>query len=183
MFVHNRPSVFFTLSAFFLCSLLTLATVHANDYQHSLTAGKMTFDWSLEGETLAVKIAAPTTGWVGIGFNPSNQMKDANFIVGYVKNGKVSVFDEYGVAAARHAQDTKRGGADNVTVVGGTEQGKQTVLEFTIPLNSGDEFDGTIDPNGDTVVLLAYGPDRDSTRMKHSAHETLTVNLSNGSVK
>lgn len=155
----------------------------AADYQHSITADDMSFDWSINGDVLAIKLTAPTKGWVGIGFNPSKKMKDADFIVGYVKGGKVSIFDEFGTQASKHGQDTKKGGKDDVTIVGGNEQGKQTTLEFTIPVKSGDSLDATLDLQGDTVVLLAYGPDRDSTRMKHAFHKVMTVNLSNGSVK
>ncbi|WP_028583238.1 DOMON domain-containing protein [Desulfogranum mediterraneum] len=159
------------------------ATASGADYQHSLSSGKMTFDWSVAGETLAVRLTAPTKGWLGIGFNPSKQMKDADFVVGYVKKGKVAIFDEVGTQATRHGKDKKKGGQDNVTLVGGSEQGKSTTLEFTIPLNSGDQLDSSLDPAADTVVLLAYGPDRDSTRMKHVYQARLVVNLSSGAVK
>ncbi|MBM9513514.1 DOMON domain-containing protein [Desulfogranum marinum] len=171
------------LVSLFVCTLLFTAQSSAADYQHSVTADKMRFDWSINGDVLAVKLTAPTKGWVGIGFNPSKKMKDADFIVGYVKGGKVSIFDEFGTQATQHGQDTKRGGNNDVTVVGGSEQGKQTTLEFTIPVKSGDSLDATLDLQGDTVVLLAYGPDRDSTRMKHTYHKAMIVNLSNGSVK
>lgn len=177
------PKYASALLSLFICILFFNAQSFAADYQHSVTADKMNFDWSLQGDTLAIKLTAPTKGWVGVGFNPSKRMKDADFIVGYVKGGKVSIFDEFGTQATQHGKDTKKGGKNNVTIVGGTEQGNQTTLEFTIPVNSGDALDATLDPKGDTVVLLAYGPDRDSTRMKHTYHKTITVNLSNGSVK
>lgn len=177
------PKYTSVLAILFISIACFTAQSFAADYQHSVTADKMRFDWSIDGEILAIKLTAPTKGWVGIGFNPSKKMKDANFIVGYVKGGKVSIFDEVGTQATKHGKDTKKGGKNDVTIVGGTEQGKQTTLEFTIPVNSGDPLDSVLDPQGDTVVLLAYGPDRDSTRMKHSFHKVLTVNLSNGSVK
>ena len=177
------PKFASALLSLFTCLLLFTAQPFAADYQHSVTADKMRFDWSINGDVLAIKLTAPTKGWVGIGFNPSNKMKDADFIVGYVKGGKVSIFDEFGTHASKHGKDTKKGGNNDVTIVGGTEKGKQTTLEFTIPVNSGDSLDATLDTQGDTVVLLAYGPDRDSTRMKHTFHKTMTVNLSDGSVK
>lgn len=165
----------------FFVSMVSVA--QSAEYQHSLTADKMTFDWSVEADTLAVKLSAPTTGWVAVGFNPSAKMKDANIVIGYVKKGQVKIVDDFGTAATQHKSDTKIGGAENVTVVGGSEEGDVTTIEFTIPLNSGDEKDGVIDPNGDTTVILAYGTERDSFRMKHKFHETLVVNLSTGAKK
>jgi len=165
------------------CSLLFAGTLYAGKYQHSVAIDKMSFDWSVTGDTLAVKIAAPTTGWVGIGFNPSDMMKDANIIIGYVKDGQVTISDDFGVGVTAHAPDEVKGGTSNVTVVGGSEAGNTTTLEFTIPLKSGDDKDGAIDPNADTKVMFAYGPDRDSMRMKHQYDKVVTINLSSGAMK
>jgi hypothetical protein len=164
-------------------SLFLTGTLWAADYQHSLTVDQMTFDWSVEGQNLMIKLSAPTKGWVGIGFNPSEGMKDANFILGYVKDGKVELSDDFGTQFTKHVQDIKQDGTDDVTVIGGNETGNTTTLEFSIPLKSGDASDGIIDPKADTVVLFAYGPDRDSFRMKHQYHKAITVNLESGSMK
>jgi hypothetical protein len=66
----------------------TAGLIQAADYDHELTAKDMTFAWKIDGDNLAIKISAKTEGWVGIGFNPSKQMKDANFVLGYVKKAK-----------------------------------------------------------------------------------------------
>lgn len=159
----------------------TFATsVWAADYQHSLDIEKMNFSWSVSGDHLAIKLSAPTTGWVAVGFNPTNKMKDADIIIGYVKKGEVKILDEFGMAATQHKSDSIIGGTDNVTVVGGTEADGATTIEFTIPLNSGDAKDTVIDPAVDTVVIVGYGPDKDSFRMKHKFRDTLTVNLASG---
>jgi hypothetical protein len=164
-------------------SLLLGGELRAAEYQHSLTVDQMTFAWSVVGENLAVKLSAPTTGWVAVGFNPTDMMKDANIIIGYVKDGKVEVSDDFGTQPTQHAADSKREGADNVTLIGGSETGTTTTLEFSIPLKSGDPNDGVIDPKADTKVMLAYGPDRDSTKLKHQFTRTVIVNLASGAKK
>lgn len=165
------------------CSLLLTGSLYAGTYQHSVMIDKMSFDWSIVGDTLAVKVAAPTTGWVGIGFNPTDMMKDANIIVGYVKDGKVEISDDFGTQVTQHSPDDKNGGTSNVTVVGGSEVGSTTTLEFTIPLKSGDANDQVIDPNADTKVMFAFGPDRDSLKMKHQYDKVVTINLGSGAMK
>jgi hypothetical protein len=165
------------------CSFLFAGALYAGTYQHSLTIDKMSFDWSIAGDTLAVKVAAPTTGWVGVGFNPSDMMKDANIVIGYVKDGKVEISDDFGIRVTQHSPDEKNGGTSHVTVVGGSEVGNTTTLEFTIPLNSGDASDGVIDPKADTKVMFAYGPNRDSMKTKHSYAKTVTINLGSGAMK
>ncbi len=130
---------------------------------------KISFAWKVDGDKLAVKLAAETEGWVGIGFNPSKDMKDANFILGYVKDGKAKISDEFGDKKVLMPPTKNLGGTDDVTLVGGTEDGGMTTIEFTMPLKSADKNDGTaINVDGDTIVLLAYGAGRDSFKTKHS---------------
>lgn len=165
-----------------ILSLTFVVSGHSAAYQHSLTAEKVTFDWSVDGDNLAVKLSAPTEGWVAVGFNPVKRMQGANIILGYVKKGKVKVFDEIGTKPIQHAKDVSQEGKENVTLIGGSEENGTTTIEFTIPLNSGDVHDGVIDPAGDTVVILAYG-ERDSRKMGHKSQATVTVNLSTGATK
>ena len=174
----------FAATAAAILALFVMVNVaQSTEYQHSITEKKITFDWSVAGDQLAVKLSAPTTSWVAVGFNPSKKMKDANIIIGYVKKGKVKISDEFGTAATQHKGDKKVGGVDHVTVVGGTEEGGITTIEFTIPLNSGDEKDGVIDPAADTTIILAQGEGRDSFKVKHKVHATVVVNLSTGAKK
>jgi hypothetical protein len=107
-------------------------------------------------------------------------MKGANFILGYVKDGEVKLDDDYGTDAYAHKSDTKLGSSNDVTLVGGSETGGITTIEFTIPLDSGDKNDAKIDVQGDTTVLLAYGSGRDSFLAKHKYRSALKVNLSSG---
>lgn len=174
---------FAVTSALFCAFFMMVAVAHSGNYQHSLTFEKMNFDWTVDGETLAVKLSAPTTSWVAIGFNPTKKMKDADIIIGYVKKGKVKIADEFGTGTTQHKSDKKIGGADNVTVVGGSEENGVTTIEFTIPLNSGDAKDHAIDPAADTKVIWAYGEGRDSFRVGHKKQGTVMVNLSTGEQK
>jgi hypothetical protein len=155
----------------------------AADYKHTIEAKDISFSWTIDGDKLAGKIAAKTDGWVGVGFNPSDKMKDANFVIGYVKDGETKMIDEYGTTPTGHKNDEELGGKTDVTLVGGTEEGGMTTIEFVMPLQSGDEKDGSLVVDGDTVVLLAYGSGRDSFKSKHKFRTAITVNLGTGAVK
>lgn len=161
-----------------LCGSVT--TLQAGQYDYEVKDKKISFAWKVDGDKLAVKLAAETDGWVGIGFNPSKDMKDANFILAYVKDGETKITDEFGDSETSHAPDDKLGGTNDVTLVGGTETGGMTTVEFTIPLKSADKYDKAINVNGDTVVLLAYGSGRDSFKTKHTYRTALKINLSTG---
>ncbi len=176
-----RSLVGAVLCAFCLACMAAPA-LRAGEYQHTLDVEKMKFSWSVDGEKLLVKLSAPTKGWLGIGFNPSSVMKDADLILGYVKDGQVTLSDDFGTSATKHVPDDKAGGHSDVTVIGGTEEGNTTTIEFSIPLQGGTA-DTTIDPAADTVVLFAYGPGRDSFRLKHMFAKKITVTLGTGATK
>jgi uncharacterized cupredoxin-like copper-binding protein len=159
---------------------LSATTSSARDYAHEIKAKKMTVAWSVEGDKLAMKMSAETEGWVGVGFNPSEKMKDADFVLGYVKKGKAEIVDEFGTGSTSHSPDEKQGGTSDAVLVGGTEEGGVTTIEFTIPLDSGDKNDKKIDPNGETIILMAFGAGRDSFKSKHSYRTEYKVNLGSG---
>lgn len=177
-FIPNRLILFLSL-----CALFSSGSVMAAEYAHEITAEEMTFAWTVNGANLDIKLSAKTAGWVAVGFNPSKKMKDANIIIGYVKNYTVVISDEFGSRKTAHREDTHDGGEENVFNKSGSEKKGITTLEFSIPLNSGDIKDTAILLNGETTVILAYGPDVDSFRTRHIFRTSKTVNLSTGANK
>ena len=151
----------------------------ASDYAHSVTEAGVQFLWTVAGNQLDVKLVAKTKGWIGIGFNPESGMKNANFLIGRVKNGEAEVQDHFGTLKTNHKADDKIGGTSHVSNVSGSETGDTTELAFSIPLDSGDANDGVLDPDAQTTVLLAYGKS-DVMALKHKAFAILNVNLASG---
>jgi hypothetical protein len=117
----------------------------------------MVFEWRVEKDSLRVRVTAPTTGWIAVGFEPGAYMKGADLIVARVVDGKAEARDDYADGMFSHAPDEKLGGTDDVTVVTGTEEGNKTIVELTIPLDSGDKYDKVLHPGKKTAVMLAYG--------------------------
>lgn len=118
------------------------------------------FQWRTDDDFLYVNLYAPTTGWVSVGFDPSNQMADANIIIGYVNDmGETMIRDDYGTSATSHASDVSLGGTDDIDgdYVYGSEVDGTTMLHFKIPLNSGDMYDKELVPGNTYTIILAYG--------------------------
>lgn len=126
----------------------------------SYTTDDIVFEWRVEndGATLHVKLSAPTTGWVAVGFNPSVMMKDANFIIGYVEEGTGHIRDDFGTGVTTHEADTMLGGASDVTLIDAGQTGNETEIEFSIPMSSGDAYDTVLTQGQNCTILLAYGP-------------------------
>ena len=144
---------------------------------------KMSFHWRVDGPLLHIRLKAPAAGWLAVGFNPVRGMQGANMIIGYVKDGRVYISDEFGTGLIKHSPDEAIGGRNDVQNAFGTESNGVTEIGFSIPLNSGDAADTVIDPGGVTTVLLAYNTGMDSFRIKHNYRKAFKVNLESGAYK
>jgi hypothetical protein len=149
-------------------------------YRYKIMIDKIQFNWSVENKNLKIKLAAQNSGWVGVGFNSTDAMKDANFILGYVKDGAAVISNQHGISSTLHKKNEDIGGASHVMNPSGTEKNGMTEISFTVPLKTGAKLDRPIDVNGNTVVLLAYGQSKNLAQL-HAFRAKLNVNLSNGS--
>lgn len=152
----------------------------ASDYDHKLNVDEMDVLWRIDGEKIHIQLAAKTTGWVAIGFDPENAMQGANIIIGAVKNGKVRIEDHYADRKRGHQSDEKLGGNNHVLDPRGMEADGVTTISFTLPLNSGDKWDKPIDPGQRSRIMIAYGGGRDSFRAGHVWRGIYDVNFSAG---
>ena len=124
-----------------------------------VTVSDFQLQWKVEGDMLRVAAKAKTTGWIAVGFDPTQMMKDANIIVGYVENGEARIRDDYGNTTTSHQADLDAGGSSDVAELSGSEENGSTALSFVIPLVSGDDKDRALDPGKKYRVILAWGPD------------------------
>lgn len=133
-------------------------TVSAAPEYKEITQNNITLKWMVSGSNLKVIVSAPTTGWVSVGFDPTqNNHKDANIIIGYVADGSAYIQDNWGTGSFIHAADEVLGGTDDVTDPDGTENAGTTEISFTIPLDSGDAFDRPLTVGQTYTVILGSG--------------------------
>lgn len=150
-------------------------SVFSNEFKEVVDKD-ISFKWNVEGANLHIILSAPTEGWIAVGFNPSRVMKDADFKLAAVSNGKTIIEDHFGTGLFGHKSDTSIGGSSDYQLVNGRESGGVTTIEFTIPLNSGDEYDKILVKGDEVKVLLAYGSNDDMTR-KHKARTSVVIEL------
>lgn len=133
--------------------------VSDGEYAHEQSVGDFALSWVNDAEHLYVAMSAPGTGWLSIGIDPENRMAGANFVIGAVTSGGVIMWDAYGLAPVgpNHPADTDVGGTDDILTAGGTEQDGTTIIEFQIPLDSGDEYDKPLASGSAYDVLIATG--------------------------
>lgn len=156
----------------FLFSVISISGQTINEAE---TEG-ISFTWEIDEGLLHCTVRAETEGWIAVGFKPERAMKGANIIIGYVDKDSIILEDHYGTGTFSHSADTDLGGEKNLTIVQGTENKGITEIEFTIPLDSGDEKDTVLSSGEMISVILAYGK-RDNLRSKHKSRGTVEITL------
>lgn len=155
----------------------TVTPTTTEDSMNEVVKNGITFKWKVTNDNLLVEVTAPTTGWVSVGFDPDNMMNGANFIIGYVDGTNTMIRDDYGDGLTSHAADISDSGTSDVTIISGTESNSTTILEWMIPMDSGDGPHDSVLTEGNThVILLAYGSSDSFTSM-HVVRLSFTTEL------
>jgi len=147
-----------TLRYALLASVFSAAAVFA---QTPVTGERngISFSILIRGAEAEITVSAAVRGWVGIGFNPTNRMKDADFLIGYVKDGVAFARDDFGTGTGSHRADVDVGGTNNIISFSGTEKDGVTTMTFVVPVDSGDSKDSKLLPGKHSVILGASNSD------------------------
>ncbi|MCJ2540401.1 MAG: hypothetical protein LN414_03920, partial [Candidatus Thermoplasmatota archaeon] len=138
------------------------------DLMVKLDSDRYEIHWTYDGADIYVAIRGQTTGWIAIGFDPSDRMKDADMVYGWVDSvGGLTIFDLYAIGVnGPHPEDTQQGGTYDLLDAAGTEDSGWTTLEFTRKVNTGDTYDNVIPTTGTIPIIWAVGPS-DSFTAQH----------------
>ena len=152
--------------------------VGEGEYSHSMhlqsparqgySGGEMNISWKNDKEYLYLAMDGSTNGWMAIGFEPLEWMKDADMIIASVQNGKTVALDEYCTGNyGPHLEDTILGGTDDIAEFAGSQKSGRTVVEVKRKLNTGDKFDKAFSPGQSISVIWALS-DRSDSGFKHN---------------
>ncbi len=146
------------------------------EYSQSKSFGDFELSWSTDDLYLYMGMKAKTAGWVAVGFDPSSQMKDADIVQGFIKDGVLSIADQYSTGQfGPHPADTQQGGTDDILAAAGGSDGGFTTIEFKRRLDTGDKFDKQLG-KGAHKIIWAYGSDLQFT-LKHTARGSGEIDL------
>lgn len=133
--------------------------------------------WKNDAQYLYMAMKSKTLGWIAVGFEPTDWMKDADIVLGYVNDGNVSVQDQYSTGNyGPHVTDTELGGTNDILEYGGRAENGYTVIEFKRKMNTGDKYDKAFVP-GQAVPIIWSLADSDSTEVRHVADGKGVMNL------
>ncbi|NYT02734.1 MAG: DUF2202 domain-containing protein [Methanosarcinales archaeon] len=144
----------------------SMVLLGSSGYAHS--GGNLELSWKNDQEHLYMALAGRTAGWLSVGFDPQEWMKDADTILGYVDGEKAVVEDQYSVNNyGPHPGDGELGGTDDILEYGGREENGTTVVEFRRKLDTGDRYDRALAP-GESVSIIWGMADSDDPTVKHN---------------
>ncbi len=152
--------------------------VGENEYSRSMvlssppkqgySGGEMEVSWRNDQENIYIALKSTTDGWLSVGFEPSEWMKDADTIMGFAEGVRATVLDEYCTGNyGPHDEDTALGGTDDILAFGGRRDGGYTVIEFKRKLNTGDRFDKAFTP-GQRISMIWATADTNDHDLKHN---------------
>ena len=155
------------------------AQITTNEYPFSYVdnASGITLYWHNDSKDLYIGLESQTEGWIAIGFDPERLMKDANIIFFALENGNLIARDDYGTSNFSHSSDEELGGSFDITEYAGKKENSITTIEFTIPLDSGDEFDRVLEPADSYSVILAVNSKNTDFDSKHSKRSSGVIEL------
>ena len=124
--------------------------------------------WSNDQQYVYIALKAKTAGWVAVGIQPGSRMKDADMIMGFVRDGEVTVLDLFSTGDfGPHPADTELGGTFDIIDFGGKEAEGYTIIEFKRALDTGDQYDNKLSI-GQNLIIWAYGS-ADVSDRKHAS--------------
>jgi hypothetical protein len=131
--------------------------------------------FTVQKDTVEITMSAPVKGWVAIGIDPTDKMKDADFKIAYVKDGMVYIRDDYGNNPTGHTEDVKLGGTSDILSYSGKEENGVTTITFVVPRQTADSKDKALTPGTHKIIVAAS--DSDSFSAKHKTVGSFNVTL------
>jgi hypothetical protein len=130
--------------------------------------GEMEISWKNDQEYLYLGLNGSTEGWLSIGFEPLEWMKNADIILASIQRGKATVLDEYCTGNyGPHIEDTMLGGTNDIAEFGGSKGAGRTVIELKRKLDTGDRFDKAFSPGQAISIIWALSQNPDIS-IKHN---------------
>ncbi len=132
------------------------------------SGGDMEISWRNNQEYLYLALNGSTDGWLAIGFEPLEWMKNADIVMASVQPDKAVAKDEYCTGNyGPHIEDTMLGGTDDILEFAGKKVAGRTVFELKRRLDTGDKFDKAFSPGQAISIIWALSNNPD-LNFKHN---------------
>ncbi|WP_339815687.1 DOMON domain-containing protein [uncultured Imperialibacter sp.] len=133
----------------------------------------MEVSWTHRNNRVHFEMKAPTIGWVAIGFNEGDQLKNTYLIMGRVANNLATVKEHFVVEPGDYRPIETFGAPVLVDAIEGMENEEGTVIRFSLPVEAIDAYCKNLEPGTHYTLLMAFSLEDDFQH--HSVMRTQTT--------
>lgn len=141
--------------------VLLSATLSTGFTQNTIAVKGMEFKYEILEDKVKIVLAAPTKGWVGVGFNTQNSIVESDLYLFRVKDGRTEGLDMKVISFGNPQEDQVLGGTIDFSKLKGKEENGTTQITFQLPLNTRDQYDFDHQLNKPFWLILAYSTQDD----------------------
>jgi DOMON domain len=158
--VKRQFFTFLSMVCFF--SLSCSAQSKSTPKMKSIAVGGMTIAWHFEAKNLIVEATAPDEGWVGIGFNPKDDIVHTNLILAGLSYTKEPYFSErYVLGFGNHQPVKELGGKEAAQLLNAQQEKGITTVRFAIATTATDQFHYDLHEGTTIYLICAYSMSND----------------------
>ncbi|MEM8893809.1 MAG: DOMON domain-containing protein [Bacteroidota bacterium] len=136
--------------------LLTLISPLGLAAQKEIAVGGMQLKYELVEEAVEIELAAPTTGWLGVGFNSKNDIVDSDLLLFHVIDEQGEFLDMHVVGVGNPKKDVDLGGFNNIEILSFEESSSETKIRFKRPLVGDAKLDFQHEEDKTFWLIMAY---------------------------
>lgn len=140
----------------YITPILLLVSALSLEGQNFLKLGGMTCTYEIQSDSIEIILEAPTTGWLGIGFNAKNDIVGSDLLLFRIRENHSEGEDQFVRGFQDHPTDRSLGGTTQFRLLEGEERNGVTKIKFRIPLQSPDSFDFKHQVRAPFWLILAY---------------------------
>jgi hypothetical protein len=172
--------IYLSIIFIFLFTIFNFKIINSEDYYKLIfqSGEKFKLYYYIKGDYVYFKMEGKTKGYLAIGFEPTDKMKDADMVIGYVVGKNVYVFDAYSTGLyGPHPEDISLGGKNNIIDVKGEENDGYTIIKFARLIDTKDKYDAVLKLDKDIKIIWAIS-ENDDFNSKHSDRGSGVIKLS-----
>ena len=129
--------------------------------QKSVEVGGMDISWRYIDNYIEFKLSAPNDGWVALGFNQKNDIKDTHLLMFSINGDRQDFQELYVQEAGNPVQISKIFDKSTDIVYSCEEENKKTSVLFRIALNTYPEFSASLKEGTEIWLICAYSEEDD----------------------
>lgn len=129
------------------------------------------WEFSKEEQELYIILESPGSGWLAIGFDPTNMMADADIIIAGFENETFTLEEHYGTAITSHDK-IEQTYIKNSTVERSDDLSR---MELVIPLGNDSRYD--LRKGEVHTIILSFHNSSDNFFQRHSQRTKIEVEL------